>query len=91
MSTEKFMDNVLPELKNMMGAGRLDPEVYAQLIYVLEKGFTAWAQKTHNELNQKATDWEKIMGPEREGFYSLGLRRSADLIIGKENLEEQVE
>lgn len=91
MSTEKFMETVMPELKNMMGAGRLDPEVYAQLIHVVEKGFATWAEKTHNELNQKATDWESTMGPEREGFYSLGLRRSADLIIGKENFEEETE
>lgn len=90
MSTNKFMDNVLPELKNMMGAGRLDPEVYAQLIHVIEKGFIVWAEDTHKELNQKATDWEDTMGPEREGFYSLGLRRSADLIIGKENFEEKI-
>jgi hypothetical protein len=91
MSTEKFMNHVMPELKNMMGAGRLDPEVYAQLVHVIEKGFNIWAEETHNELNRKATDWEEIMGPEREGFYSLGLRRSADLIIGKQNFEEQPE
>jgi hypothetical protein len=28
------------------------------------------------------------MGPEKEGFYSLGLRRSADLILGRTDLEK---
>lgn len=88
MNNEKFMNHIMPELKNMMGAGRLEPEIYAQLIQTIQKGFTTWAEETHNELTQKATDWEEIMGPEQEGFYSLGLRRSADLIIGKDTLEE---
>lgn len=78
------MNHVLPEIKNMMGAGRLDPEVYAQLIYIIEKGFTNWSEATAEDLKQKAKDWEDIMGPEKEGFYSLGLRRSADLILGKD-------
>jgi len=78
-----------PELKNMMGAGRLEPEVYSQLKTLIEHKQNEWTQEMSDDLKQKAKDWEDIMGPEKEGFYSLGLRRSADFITGKSSLEEE--
>jgi hypothetical protein len=78
-----------PDLRNMLGAGRIDPEVYEQLTIILENRFSEWANGIAEELSVKAKDWEEVMGPEKEGFYSLGLRRSADLILGRTDLEEK--
>lgn len=91
MSNEKYTNIIMPQVKNMMGAGRLDPEVYAQLTHIIETSFNTWAEETAEDLKQKAKDWEDVMGPEKEGFYSLGLRRSADLILGKDLEEEKEE
>lgn len=87
MSDKKFMDILMPQIKNMMGAGRLEPEVYAQLTHIIQTSFDTWSQETAQDLTQKAKDWEDTMGPEKEGFYSLGLRRSADFILGKNSTE----
>jgi hypothetical protein len=78
-----------PDLRNMLGAGRIDPEVYEQLTIILETRFSQWAEDVAEELKDKAKEWEEVMGPEKEGFYSLGLRRSADLILGRTDLEEK--
>lgn len=78
-----------PDLRNMLGAGRIDPEVYEQLTIILETRFSQWAEDVAEELRDKAKEWEEVMGPEKEGFYSLGLRRSADLILGRTDLEEK--
>lgn len=86
---KNFMERLDPELKNMMGAGRLAPEVYSQLVTLIQHKHTEWAEDISADLKQKAKDWEDIMGPEKEGFYSLGMRRSADYISGRDSLEEQ--
>lgn len=84
-----LLENIDPDLKNMLGAGRIDPEVYEQLTMILETRFSEWAENIAEQLKAKAKDWEEVMGPEKEGFYSLGLRRSADLILGRTDLEEK--
>lgn len=88
MNTQ-FIEQIKTSLANMLGAGRLDIEVYEQLIETIDKEFQAWKNEIAEELHLKARDWEEIMGPEKEGFYSLGLRRSADFILGKSPLDEE--
>jgi hypothetical protein len=87
-NVKNLVERLDPELKNMMGAGRLEPEVYSQLLTLIQHKQTEWTNEMAEELKQKAKDWEEIMGPEKEGFYSLALRRSADFIIGRSALDE---
>ena len=86
---KNLIERLDPELKNMMGAGRLEPEVYSQLVTLIEKKQNDWVEEISQDLKQKAKDWEDIMGPEKEGFYSLGLRRSADFIAGRDSLSDE--
>ena len=83
-----LIERLDPELKNMMGAGRLDSEVYVQLLTLIEKKQAEWAEEVSESLLEKAKDWEEVMGPEKEGFYSLGMRRSADIITGRSDLDD---
>lgn len=83
------IERIDPDLRNMLGAGRIDPEVYEQLTIIIEQRFNEWAEQVADALGTKAKEWEEVMGPEKEGFYSLGLRRSADLILGRSSLEEE--
>jgi hypothetical protein len=89
VSTVSFLEKIEAELNNMLGAGRLDPTVYAQLKNLIETQFQNWRESVAEDLHQKAREWEDVMGAEKEGFYSLGLRRSADRILGKSVLDEQ--
>ena len=86
---KNLIERLDPELKNMMGAGRLEPEVYSQLVTLIEKKQNDWVEEISQDLKQKAKDWEDVMGPEKEGFYSLGLRRSADFIAGRDSLSDE--
>lgn len=88
---KSYLESIEPDLRNMLGAGRIDGEVYEQLTLIIQTRFDEWSGKVSEQLNQKAKEWEEVMGPEKEGFYSLGLRRSADLITGKKDLEESEE
>jgi hypothetical protein len=83
------LEKIEAEMKNMMGAGRLDPDVHIQLTKLLTEEIKRWRESLAEELHQKAREWEEVMGPEKEGFYSLGLRRSADYILGKFSLDEE--
>lgn len=85
---KKPFERIEPDLNNMLGAGRIDPEVYAQLKTIIETRLEEWADDVSEKLKEKAKEWETVMGPEKEGFYSLGLRRSADLILGRSDLED---
>jgi hypothetical protein len=77
-----FLTRIEPDLKNMLGAGRIDLEVYDQLTRIVTQRFEEWSADVSEDLTQKAKDWEQVMGPEKEGFYSLGLRRAVDRIRG---------
>lgn len=87
--SKSLIEKLEPELKNMMGAGRIDPEVYVQLTSIINEKTNEWSEQLSEELKQKAKDWEEVMGPEKEGFYSLAMRRCADYIIGKGALDDR--
>ena len=77
-----------PALQNMLGAGRLSPESYAQLTSIISQKSQEWVEEMADELKQKAKDWESVMPEEKEGFYSLAMRRSADFITGRSELDD---
>jgi hypothetical protein len=87
--SKSLIEKLEPELKNMMGAGRIDPEVYVQLTSIINEKTNEWSEELSEEIKQKAKDWEEVMGPEKEGFYSLAMRRCADYITGKGALDDR--
>lgn len=85
---ESLINKIDAELKNMMGSGRIDPEVYVQLTSIINAKATEWTDEMAGFLKDKAKEWEEVMGPDKEGFYSLAMRRSADYISGRDSLLE---
>lgn len=86
--SKSLIELIDPELQNMMGAGRLSPEVYAQLTSIINAKSQEWVDEMAENLKQKAKDWETVMPAEKEGFYSLAMRRSADYISGRSDLDD---
>jgi hypothetical protein len=83
-----LIEKIEPELRNMLGSGRIEPEVYSQLTSIINVKATEWAEEMADDFREKARDWETLMGPDQEGFYSLGMRRCADYITGKSELDD---
>ena len=86
--SKSLIEKLEPELQNMLGSGRIDPEVYVQLTSIVNRVTNDWTQEMSESIRQKAKDWEEVMGPEKEGFYSLGMRRCADFISGRSELDD---
>lgn len=86
--SKALIESIEPELRNMLGAGRIAPDVYAQLTSIINDKATEWAEELSQSLKAKAKDWEQLMPPEEQGFYSLALRRSADYITGRNELDD---
>lgn len=74
------------DLSYFVSVGELNPDQMMKVLGVVDKALDTWVEVTTADLNKLARDWENTMGDANESFYSLGVRRAADIIAGDDAL-----
>lgn len=78
------MRNLPEELTKMVLANELTPEAF-QKISALDKQIDdEFILSKVKELEQMVKDWEATMGEDDKTFYTLGIRRAIDVIVGND-------
>ncbi|MGA1717684.1 MAG: hypothetical protein ACO38Q_02635 [Aquiluna sp.] len=79
---QELKNNIKSNLNIMARTGVLTPEQLIQVIGVVDTEISSWSQQTAGKLRQMVVEWESAMGDTDESFYSLGIRRAEDVILG---------
>lgn len=79
---KKLKDDIRTSLNILTRAGVLSPEQLIQVLGAVDTEISAWSSEVSGKLQQMVVDWESSMGDADESFYSLGIRRAEDVILG---------
>ena len=79
---KKLKDDIRGSLNILTKSGVITPEQLVQVLEAVDGNISSWSSDVSALLRQMAVDWEGSMGDTDESFYSLGLRRAEDLILG---------
>jgi hypothetical protein len=76
------MDGMTERLTGLVADGSMPAECLPAVVAAITDEFGSWRSGVVDELRRMVRDWEATMGPEDQTFYSLGIRRSIDVVTG---------
>lgn len=79
---KELRNNIRSSLNILTRSGVISPEQMVQILGAIETDISSWTQETSGKLRQMVVEWESAMGDTDESFYSLGIRRAEDIILG---------
>ena len=79
-------NQIRSDLSFLVSVGELNPDQMVKVFEKVEKAIDSHTEQIVDELNELAVSWEQTMGDLDESFYSLGIRRSADVVKGESAL-----
>lgn len=79
---KELRENIKSSLNVLTRSGVITPEQMIQVLGAVETDISAWSENTSGKLRQMVVDWESTMGDTDESFYSLGIRRAEDVVLG---------
>lgn len=75
---------IVASLNQLVHVSAIDPETVVAVTKIVTSGIDSWRESVVGEIQQKIVDWESVMGDTEDmNFYSLGLRRAIDVIMGE--------
>lgn len=84
MSAKDPKKEIVSALNQLVHVGALDPETVVVVSKIVSGEIDAWRESISSELQQKIIDWEATMNESGQtNFYSLGMRRAIDVIVGE--------
>jgi hypothetical protein len=86
---KKAKEAIERDLTMLIQTGIVSPEAVVAIKKLVDLNLNDWENQVTSDITKKIQEWESSMGPNDPSFYSLGLRRSIDVIKG-ENLFEQL-
>ena len=87
---DSLKNNIRTSLNILTRSGVLTPEQFLQVMGAIEENLSSWREETSGKLKQMAIDWESTMGDTDESFYSLGVRRAEDIILGYTDVSQRL-
>ena len=87
---DSLKNNIRTSLNILTRSGVLTPEQFLQVMGAIEENLSSWREETSGKLKQMAIDWESTMGDTDESFYSLGIRRAEDIILGYADVSQRL-
>jgi len=79
---DQLRTNVRTSLNNLTRRGVITPEQMIEVLGAVDVEISSWGDQVSGKLKQLAIDWESAMGDADESFYSLGVRRAEDVVLG---------
>lgn len=79
---KELKESIKSSLNILTRSGVLSPEQMIQVISAIDTDISTWGENTAGKLRQMVVEWESAMGDTDESFYSLGIRRAEDIILG---------
>lgn len=79
---ETLKSNVRTSLNVLARRGVITPEQMIEVLGAIDTEISTWSEEVSGKLKQLAIDWEASMGDADESFYSLGIRRAEDVVLG---------
>lgn len=79
-------NQIRSDLSYLVSVGELNPDQMLKVYEKVEKAIDSQTEQIVDELEELAHSWEAAMGDLNESFYSLGVRRSADVVRGESAL-----
>jgi len=79
---DQLRTNVRTSLNNLTRRGVITPEQMIEVLGAVDVEISSWGDSVSGKLKQLAIDWESAMGDADESFYSLGVRRAEDVVLG---------
>ena len=79
---DQLRTNVRTSLNNLTRRGVITPEQMIEVLGAVDVEISSWGDEVSGKLKQLAIDWESAMGDADESFYSLGVRRAEDVVLG---------
>jgi hypothetical protein len=87
---KELRENIKSSLNVLTRSGVITPEQMIQILGAVETDISAWGAEVAGNLRQMIVEWESAMGDTDESFYSLGIRRAEDVILGFEGVEHRL-
>jgi hypothetical protein len=72
--------NITEQLQQVVQRGQMTPEALMAVSQVIETNTINWVESKVQKLEEMITEWELTMEDSDKTLYSLGLRRSVDVI-----------
>lgn len=86
---EKPKERIRKALESLVARERITPEAMLAVVGIAEEVFEEWHSEVVEVLQGMVKDWEETMGDDDKSFYTLGIRRSIDIITA-ESAEEKL-
>ena len=87
---DSLKNNIRTSLNILTRNGVITPEQFLQVMGAAEENLSSWREETSGKLKQMAIDGESTMGDTDESFYSLGVRRAEDIILGYTDVSQRL-
>ena len=87
---KELRENIKSSLNVLTRSGVITPEQMIQILGAVETDISAGGAEVAGNLRQMIVEWESAMGDTDVSFYSLGIRRAEDVILGFEGVEHRL-